>query len=62
MARGASEDRDIQFGKVTKQLRYAKGRPIGTAHENPLLDTKEYAVEFRDGHAESLSNLIAQHL
>ena len=28
-----------------------------------MLDTREYAVEFRDGHAESLSaNLIAQHL
>jgi hypothetical protein len=46
MARGASEDSDVQFGKVTKRLRDAEGRPIGTAHENPLLDTREDAVEF----------------
>ncbi len=53
----------MQFGKVTKRLRDADGRPIGTANDNPLLDTREYAVEFRDGHMESVSaNLIAQNL
>jgi hypothetical protein len=63
MARGASNDESIEFGRVTKRLRDAEGRPIGTAHDNPLLDTREYDVEFRDGHSESLSaNLIAQHL
>ena len=31
--------------------------------KTPLLDTREYDVEFTDGHSESLSaNLIAQHL
>jgi hypothetical protein len=33
------------------------------AHDNPLLDTQEYEVEFHDGHRESLSaNVIAQHM
>ncbi len=60
LASGANE---VQFGKVTKRLRDADGRPIGTANDNPLLDTREYAVEFRDGHVESVSaNLIAQNL
>jgi hypothetical protein len=60
LASGANE---VQFGRVTKRLRDADGRPIGTANDNPLLDTREYAVEFRDGHVESVSaNLIAQNL
>ena len=33
------------------------------ANENPLLDTRQYAVEFKDGRSESLSaNQIAQNL
>jgi hypothetical protein len=60
LADGADE---AKLGRVTKRLRDAEGRPIGTANENPLLDTREYAVEFRDGHIESLSaNLIAKNL
>jgi hypothetical protein len=37
---------------------------MGTANHNPLLDPREYEVEFLDGgHKESLyANLIAQHL
>ena len=61
--RGANDECDFQFGKVTKRLRDAEGRPIGMANENPLLDTRQYAVEFKDGRSESLSaNLIAQNL
>ena len=60
LADGANE---AKFGRVTKRLRDAEGRPIGMANENPLLDTREYAVEFRDGHIEALSaNLIAKNL
>ena len=34
-------DTEPQIGKVlTKRLRDAEGRPIGTAHDNPLLDTR----------------------
>jgi len=63
IARGAGTEEGVEYGKVTKRLRDAEGRPIGKAHDNPLLDTREYEVEFRDGHNESLSaNLIAQHL
>ena len=39
------------------------GRPIGTADDNPMLDTCEYEVEFLDGHCKSLSaNVIVQHI
>ncbi len=60
IARGAGTEEGVEYGKVSKRLRDAEGRPIGTAHDNPLLDTRKYEVEFRDGHNESLSaNLIA---
>ena len=63
LPRGGGDLEDVQFAKVTKHLRDAEGRPIGTASDNPLLDTREYEVEFLDGHVESMSaNLIAQHL
>jgi hypothetical protein len=56
------DQEDIQFAKVTKQLSDKEGRPIGVAHDNPLLDTQEYEVEFLDRHRESLSaNIIARH-
>jgi hypothetical protein len=63
LPRGRGDQEDDEFTKVTKRLRNKEGRPIGTAHDNPLLDTREYKVEFLDGHRESLSaNVIAQHM
>jgi hypothetical protein len=57
------DQEDVQFAKVTKRLHDKEGRPIGAAHDNPLFDTREYEVEFHDGHRESLSaNIIAQHM
>jgi len=37
------------FARVTKQLRDANGLPIGTAHANPILDSRMYEVEYQDG-------------
>ena len=53
----------IAKAKVTGRKRDVDGNPIGKRHSNPMLDTREYEVEFLDGHKESLTaNLIAQHL
>ena len=38
-----------QYAKVTKRLRDADGIPIGTANENPILDSRMYEVEYQDG-------------
>ena len=41
----------------------ALGNPIGKAHTNPLLDTKEYKVELEDGTYDSyFANMIAKNL
>ena len=44
-----------QYAKVTKRLRDANGIPIGTADDNPILDTRMCEVEFMDGTKQSLS-------
>ena len=52
-----------RMAKVTKRLKDASGIPIGTADQNPLLDTRMYEVEFADGENASLAaNYIAENL
>ena len=52
-----------EFARVTKRLRDANGIPIGTANDNPLLDTRIYEVEYLDGHKAALAaNTIAENL
>ena len=49
--------------RVTKGLRDNNGKPIGTSHNNPILDTRKYEVEFSDGTtAEYYANVIAENL
>ena len=51
------------FTRVTKRLKDANGLPIGTLHENPILDTRFYEVEYADGHKASIAaNSIAMNL
>ena len=52
-----------RLAKVTKRMKDANGIPIGTAHDNPLLDTRMYEVEYVDGEKAALSaNHIAENL
>ena len=52
-----------EYAKVTKRLRDANGLPIGTANDNPILDTRLYEVEYLDGYRTSLAaNAIAENL
>ena len=52
-----------QYAKVTKRLRDTDGIPIGTANENPILDSRMYEVEYQDGTKASLAaNYIAENL
>ena len=52
-----------EFARVTKRLRDANGLPIGTANDNPILDTRLYEIEYLDGHKSSLAaNTIAENI
>ena len=57
------EGGEVQFGRVVKRLRDRDGLPIGTANDNPILDSRLYEVEFQDGYKTSLAaNAIAENL
>jgi hypothetical protein len=46
-----------------KRLRDGNGLPIGTANNNPILDTRMYEVEYPDGHKAALAaNAIAENM
>ena len=52
-----------EFARVTKRLRDANGIPIGTANNNPILDSSIYEVDYADGYKASLTaNAISENL
>ena len=60
LPRGGGE---VEFTRVVKRMRDKDGLPIGTANDNPVLDSRIYEVEFPDGHKASLAaNVIAENL
>jgi len=51
-----------KFAKVTKRLKDKNGIPIGTANDNPLLDSRMYEVLCNDGSKQALAaNIIAEN-
>eukprot|EP00980_Cylindrotheca_fusiformis_P018168 scaffold5886_cov93-Cylindrotheca_fusiformis.AAC.2 len=53
----------MMFGTVRKRKRDEEGNLIGHTHDNPLLDTAMYEVEFEDGRVEAFyANQIAEHI
>ena len=50
-------------GTVVKRAKGESGNPLGKRHNNPMLDTREYSVQFADGsYRELTANLIAENL
>ena len=50
-------------GKVTGRKHNRDGRPIGKQSSNPILDTREYTVEFPDGTSDAYAaNVIAENI
>ena len=43
------------FSKVMKHFRDKGGLPIDRSHNNPILDTRMYEVEYKDRHKSSLA-------
>ena len=59
----SSADGDQRLGRVAKRARGPEGNPIGQPHEHHLFDTREYEVEFEDGHTERYrANIIAENM
>ena len=56
-------DEQPSYARVTKRMKDKDGLPIGTANDNPILDTRVYEVEYADGHKTALAaNIIAENL
>ena len=57
------EGGETTFTHVTKRLIDTNGLPIGTSHENPILDTRVYELEYAEGHKASVAaNAIAMNM
>jgi hypothetical protein len=49
--------------RVLRRIRDSDNRPIGVRHHNPMMDSREYELEFADGSkARANANLIAENL
>jgi hypothetical protein len=56
-------DTTSELAKVTKHMKDPAGNPIGTAHDNPILDTRLYEVEYLDGHKAAMAaNFIEENI
>ena len=54
-------DGELENATVKKRALDVDGIPIGKANKNPVLDTREYEVEYDDGTKEILSaNVLAE--
>ena len=50
-------------GKVIGRKRDADGNDVGRSNDNPILDTREYSVEFDDGEVSKLTeHVIAESM
>ena len=50
-------------GRVIGRKRDTDGNPTGRANANPILDTREYEVEFSNGEVSELTaNVIAEYM
>jgi hypothetical protein len=53
----------MKHATVRRRLRDGEGNPIGQAHQNPLMDSRAYEIEYIDGQVEELTaNIIAENL
>jgi hypothetical protein len=53
----------LKKGRVASRKRDADGNPAGLSHDNPILDTRKYVVQFDDGDATELTaNMIAESM
>jgi hypothetical protein len=54
---------DDRKATVRRRVTDQYGRPVGVAHVNPLLDTRQYEVELEDGTTDAyFANIIEENL
>ena len=53
-----NQDGNKKMAKVIKIVKGKNGNPVGTLHNNPMLDTSECTVEMSDGSSQELTSNI----
>ena len=54
---------DLVMAKVIRRMRDGEGKPLGKRSSNPILDTREYKLEFTDGTLDTFTaNQIAENI
>jgi hypothetical protein len=57
------EAEDLRLARVKRRAVDVEGRPVGRPSDNPVLDSRQYEVEFLDGKMEILTaSIIAENL
>ena len=57
------KENEMDKGRVTKRACDSNGNPLGTANNNPIIDNRQYIVEFSDGDEANLAaNVIATNM
>ena len=53
----------MQLTKVVKRKRDSDGMPVGTTHDNLMLNTRVYIIQYMEGHEALLTaNQIVENL
>jgi hypothetical protein len=56
------QDDELAYARVKRRAVDVEGKPVGRPSTNPLLDSRQYEVEFMDGDTEILTaNIIAEN-
>ena len=56
-------DGELKYAQVKKRVVDHECNTIGEAHNNPLMDMRQYEIEFSDGDLETMTaNLIAENI
>jgi hypothetical protein len=56
------QDDELAYARVKRRAVDVEGKPVGRPSTNPLLDARQYEVEFMDGDTEILTaNIIAEN-
>ena len=57
------DEEGLHYARVKRRVIDADGTPVGVPNNNPLLDSRQYEVEFADGRSETLTaNVIAENI
>jgi hypothetical protein len=52
-----------EIAKVLGRKRNSEGKYVSRAHKNPILDTRQFTIEFPDGEQQDVSyNILVEHL